>query len=262
MIKFSILINTHNQNEYIFNSIDSCLKQTYKNYEIIITDTSKKKINLNKFLNNKKKIKYFHIQSQNKIAEMNQMNKIIKGFEQSTGDYIILLDGDDYFHENKLSELSKIIEKKRIICNQDLPIFLRKNQKIKMKKKIFKKKFFVKYFLNKWPQIYGTSSIVIKKDFLNNFFRNSNYLNWKYLAIDAQLILFCHKHKVQSNYLEGFTFKRLHDNNLGESYMNIFKKKFWSRRYMQFQYWEFLGNKNFNLDYLFTKLIYFTTKYL
>ena len=89
MIKFSILINTHNQNEYIFDAINSCLKQTYKNYEIIITDTSKQKINLNKYLNNKKKIKYFHIQSQNKIAEINQMNKIIKSFEQSTGDYII-----------------------------------------------------------------------------------------------------------------------------------------------------------------------------
>jgi glycosyltransferase involved in cell wall biosynthesis len=40
-MKFSILINTHNQNKYFLRCINSCLNQTFKGrYEIIIFDTS------------------------------------------------------------------------------------------------------------------------------------------------------------------------------------------------------------------------------
>ena len=42
---FSILINTHNQYELIDRCIKSCLNQEYKeDYELIISDTSDKKI--------------------------------------------------------------------------------------------------------------------------------------------------------------------------------------------------------------------------
>ena len=40
-MKFSILINTHNQRDYLLRCINSCLNQSYKGkYEIIICDTS------------------------------------------------------------------------------------------------------------------------------------------------------------------------------------------------------------------------------
>ena len=42
---FSIIINTHNQYELIDRCIKSCLNQEYKeDYEVIISDTSDKKI--------------------------------------------------------------------------------------------------------------------------------------------------------------------------------------------------------------------------
>jgi hypothetical protein len=135
--------------------------------------------------------------------------------------------------------------------------------KKKYLKKKFKNKFLRKYILNNWPQIYGTSSIVIKKKIMSLFIEKAKPLKWKYLAIDAQLILFCQKYEYQTDYLNKLTFKRLHDKNLGASYMNILKKKFWARRYMQFKYCEYLGiNKEYSLDYLITKLIYFTLKKL
>ena len=40
-MKFSILINTHNQRDYLLRCINSCLNQSYRGkYEIIICDTS------------------------------------------------------------------------------------------------------------------------------------------------------------------------------------------------------------------------------
>ena len=126
MTKFSIIINTHNQNEYIFEAINSCIKQTYKNFEILIFNTSIKKIN-SKIYRNKKKIRYFHQRSKYKQPEMNQMHKIYQGLKKSKGDYLLFLDGDDKFNQNKLDKLNKILKKKDLYCNQDLPIIFGKN---------------------------------------------------------------------------------------------------------------------------------------
>ena len=70
-MQFSILINTHNQEKYIFRCIDSCLKQTYQgNYEILIFDTSKvRNIKINNYLKYKN-IKYFYSKSFSKISEL------------------------------------------------------------------------------------------------------------------------------------------------------------------------------------------------
>ncbi len=257
MTKFSIIINTHNQNEYIFEAINSCIKQTYKNFEILIFNTSIKKIN-SKIYRNKKKIRYFHQRSKYKQPEMNQMHKIYQGLKKSKGDYLLFLDGDDKFNQNKLDKLNKILKKKDLYCNQDLPIIFGKNFNKVLPIKTLKLSFFYKFFFNDWPQIYGTSSILIKRKVLKKFFIMTNPFAWKMLAIDAQIILFSKKYFHQSNYLEGLTFKRFHDKNLGESYLSLFKKKFWERRYMQFQYVKSLTEKNsFNCDFYITKIIYF-----
>tara|TARA_B100001063_G_C16763306_1_gene557183 strand:- start:1719 stop:2504 length:786 start_codon:yes stop_codon:yes gene_type:complete len=255
MLKFSIIINTHNQQNYIFQTINSCLNQKYKNYEIIIIDTSEKKISLKEKLYHHKKIKYFHYVSKYNQPELNQMNKIFLGFKKSKGKYLIFLDGDDKFDKNKLLKLDKLINKKKILCNQDLPIIFNKNFSKKLKIKTYKIRLF-KFFLNDWPQIYGTSSITVKRNILKVFFNKAKPFKWSLLAIDAQIILFCKKYYEQTNYLSKITYKRMHENNLGEDYLNIFKKKFWLRRKMQFEFSKFINDKNkFSIDYFITKII-------
>ena len=101
---FSIIINIHNQYQTIERCIKSCLQQTFqKKYEIIIVDTSKKKLNNNFKLFKSKKIKYFHFNSFSNFPEINQIYKISKGLIKAKGKWICLLDGDDFFDKNKLN---------------------------------------------------------------------------------------------------------------------------------------------------------------
>ena len=108
MIKFSIIINTHNQDKFIYEAINSCLKQSYQNFELIVLSTSNKKIQIKKFLKYKKKIKFIHKKPKFKQPELNQMDKIYRGFKSSKGEYLLFLDGDDKFHKDKLKKLKEI----------------------------------------------------------------------------------------------------------------------------------------------------------
>ena len=131
-MKFSIIINTHNQSSFIGECINSCINQDFQDYEIIITDTSDQKIN-RKYIKSKK-INYFHLKSDSRYPVMDQMNQVLFGLNKSSGKYICLLDGDDKFSKKKLKQLSYILKDEKIDINQDLPIIFSKNRKIEQNK--------------------------------------------------------------------------------------------------------------------------------
>ena len=120
---FSILINCHNQANYIEECILSSLNQNYENFEVIVVDSSDIKLNLEKF-KSRKNFKYFHIERFSKYPEGNQMYKVELGFKESSGDYICLLDADDKFSDNKLNKLNEYIKSNNIIINQDIPFLI------------------------------------------------------------------------------------------------------------------------------------------
>ncbi len=264
-MKFSIIINSHNQEKFISRSITSCLNQTFKDFEVIIVDTSQKKLTYKSKLKYKNKLKYYHLKSKNKYPEMNQMEKILFGLKKSKGHYVCLMDGDDYFKKDKLALLNKLTIKNNFILNQDNPVLLKKNKIFKkgLKLKKYKNNFIFKSIFNKWPQIFGTSSITVKRKTLINFFKKAKPFNWYYLAIDVQLILFCKINYNIENRLEKITYKNIHDSNLGSTYMNLLKEKFWTRRYMQHKFSNYLNKKTeINLDFIVTSIFYFFFKFL
>ena len=77
-MKFSIIINSHNQEKFINRSITSCLNQTFKDFEVIIVDTSQKKLTYKSKLKYKNKLKYYHLKSKNKYPEMNDIKNELK----------------------------------------------------------------------------------------------------------------------------------------------------------------------------------------
>ena len=95
-ILVSILINNYNNKPYIKNCIQSCLKQSYKKFEVIIyddnSDDGSKQII--KKINNKKIKKIFNNKKIFKGGPLNQLNSIYKSLPKSKGKLIFLLDGD------------------------------------------------------------------------------------------------------------------------------------------------------------------------
>ena len=72
--KISILISTYNKEKFIKNTINSCLNQNYKNYEIIVVDTGsrdKTKKIIKKF--GKKKIKKIFLKKKYSTSPLNQI---------------------------------------------------------------------------------------------------------------------------------------------------------------------------------------------
>ncbi len=261
-MRFSIIINTHNQAPYIYECINSCLKQEYQNFEVIITDTSDVKIN--KKYTKSKKIKYFYFKSKSRYPVMDQMHQVLYGLNKSSGDYICLLDGDDKISNKKLKKLSEILKNKKIFINQDMPTFFSKNKVLnELTKKNYKNNIFYKKIFIEWPQIFGTSAITVRKDILKKFFKKTKPFKWKYLAIDVQLILFCNFFLKVENKLDKITFKRKHSNNLDDTFSNIFSRAFWIRRKMQFDLCKQIKKKNnLNLDNIITNFINFFLKIL
>ena len=113
--KISIIIPTFNRIQQLKVCVNSILNQSYENFEIIIIDDSNNNETYNVFYNClDKRIRYFK-NEYNLGAGLNRQ----KGYNLSTGDYIIFCDDDDYYIDNHLFE--NIIETFRdndinIIC--------------------------------------------------------------------------------------------------------------------------------------------------
>ncbi|MBD1161560.1 glycosyltransferase family 2 protein [Pelagibacterales bacterium SAG-MED15] len=254
-MNFSIIINTHNQSKFIYECIKSCENQTFSDYEIIVVDTSKKALKKKNF----KRVKYFHIKEKSKsFPVLNQMHQILYGLKKSKGKFICLLDGDDKFKKSKLKKLSIFFKKNQYILNQDIPIIFTGRSKYLEKIKSIKNNFFFKKLFINWPQIFGTSTITCNREILELFFKVAKPFKWKYLAIDAKIMLFARYKFGIKNEFHGITFKRKHSRNLDETFSNFFSIFFWKRRKMQLDYNHFLTKKRtINIDYVVTNLINF-----
>ena len=99
--KVSIIIPVYNVERYISECLESCIKQTLKDIEIIIVDDcgSDKSIDIVK--------EYAKKDSRIKIIKNNQNKGLFlarcEGLKSATGKYIISLDSDDF----KPSHLAK-----------------------------------------------------------------------------------------------------------------------------------------------------------
>lgn len=137
--EITVYITNKNYSKYIRNAINSVLKQSFKNVELIIiddasTDNSKKIINSYK---EKKNIKI--IFNKKSIGLLKSSNIAIKS---SKGKFVLRLDADDYLDINALSVLYLAIKKNPNIAMiySDYYLVDEKKNIISLEKQIYRQK--------------------------------------------------------------------------------------------------------------------------
>lgn len=109
MSKISIIVPIYNAEKTIEKCINSILKQTYPDYELLLINDGSKD-------NSQELIKKY--QKNNKVKIINQKNHGVAytrnlGIKKAIGKYIMFIDNDDYIDENYLEKHITIIEKEK-----------------------------------------------------------------------------------------------------------------------------------------------------
>lgn len=120
----SIIIPCYNHGKYIHDAINSVLKQTFQDFEIIVIDDGSTDILTQKVLSelNHPKLKIFRIEN------MGVSNARNFGIISSIGQYILLLDADDMIRPTFLEKSLTILHSNPLIktVTSDVMLFGRK----------------------------------------------------------------------------------------------------------------------------------------
>lgn len=102
----SVIIPVYNVEKYISKGIESVIKQTYKNLEIIVIDDGSIDDTYNiikKIANRDRRIKVFQKRNGGVSSARNL------GLKVANGKYVIFLDSDDWLEENAIEYLMNLI---------------------------------------------------------------------------------------------------------------------------------------------------------
>lgn len=108
---FSIVVPTYNRAHMIKQTLDSISLQTYSNYEIIVIDDGSTDNTEEVVTNiNNPKIVYYKKKNEERAVARNT------GFVLAKGDYVTLLDSDDFLYPNHLQEAANYINNNKDVC--------------------------------------------------------------------------------------------------------------------------------------------------
>lgn len=108
--KVSIIVPVYNAEQYMEKCLNSILKQTFEDFELIIIDDGSRDNSL-KILKKFKNLEKVRIYSQNNSGPSVTRNK---GIEKANGEYIVFIDIDDWIEKDYIENLVEEIEKKRL----------------------------------------------------------------------------------------------------------------------------------------------------
>ncbi len=159
----SVVIPYYKKREYIKQSINSVLNQTYKNFEIIIIYDDEQLSDLDYLKSIVKQDKRINlIRNKQKLGAGLSRNK---GIKLSKGKYIAFLDSDDYWRKNKLKTQIKFMNvSKYPISHTTYQIVNGNNEKISIRR--------ARSFFKIQDLLYscdiGLSTVILKRNVLSN----------------------------------------------------------------------------------------------
>jgi len=201
---FSIIIPAYNIDKYIEECITSVVLQKFYDYELIVindgsTDNTLEILN---GLRVKHNIKVISKQNSG-LSDTRNL-----GISESTGKYLIFLDGDDFILEDSLSNLFNDIKDslpdicitKMIEMSNDILYYKDRNLSVQGRNE-FNKKYIIRKIFRKSQNTWPSVRYIVKSDFIksNNLHFLRNYLHedvlWTTnLFIKAEKIQFTNNH--------------------------------------------------------------------
>lgn len=108
MPKFSVVVPIYNTSKYLEKCLDSIINQTYKDFEIIAVNDGS--------TDNSEEIIDKYTKKNNNIKKVNKQNGGIsdtrnEGITHAIGEYLILIDSDDYIHNEMFEKINEIIKR-------------------------------------------------------------------------------------------------------------------------------------------------------
>ena len=211
----SIIIPYYKKKEYITQTINSIIKQSYKNFELIFIYDDPDKSDLKyvkKILKNIKRKKII-INNNNMGAGLSRNLGILK----AKGEYISFIDSDDIWKKDKLkNQLLFMLDNNIEFCFTSYSIINKKNTIIKFIKA--KKNIEYKDLIKSCD--IGLSTVMLKKKLLKNtkfpkIKTKEDYVLWlklskkniKMMGFDQKLVLW----RKLDNSLSSSVFQRVHD---------------------------------------------------
>ena len=114
-IKISIITASYNYADYIKETIESVINQTYQNWEMIIVDDGSKDNSIdiiNEYTKKDSRIKlYTHEQNKNKGL----IETIRLALTKAKGEYVVFLESDDFLSKEYIEKKINILQ-----CNQEV----------------------------------------------------------------------------------------------------------------------------------------------
>lgn len=211
----SILIISYNQKQYINETLNSALNQSYENIEIIVADDGSTdgtaQIILEYACKYPTKIK--PLVGGSNIGITGNSNR---GLNACTGKYVALLGGDDVFLPGKISSQVSWLEEKveRIICYHDIDVFdSHSNKSIYLMSEKFKPRSGLVDVVIRYGTFFGATSAMFKRipgiTFNKNIPISSDWLFW---------IEILYASKGEIGYIPGIYARyRRHSNNITNS---------------------------------------------
>lgn len=256
-INFAVIIPAYENNKFLYQTLLSVFKQKFKPKEVIIVDTSKKKINkaLVKDFNEANGANFNYTFFKNTKSEGRARNLAAKKVKSN---FISFLDDDDYWHINYLKNIKNIISSKKNnydIFFSQLNFFNDENKIIKKHKIPSNININDLYLYN--PGTF-TSNMVIKKEIFFKIGMFDEKYGWNDKDILIKIINNNYKYFIIKKFL---VYRRIHTNQISQNYFShlidniFFFKKYYKNIPIKLR---FIYIKK--IFFIFLKMIYYKTK--
>lgn len=195
--KITVIIPVYNVEKYISKCLETILKQTYKNIEIILIDDGTKDnsgVICDDYAKKDSRIKVIHQENQGLSGARNT------GLKKATGDYIFFLDSDDFVDEKMLEEMllalkknnADIVECGTIYCKED-ETYIKENTKNEAK--VYKNEYQIKELISSGDITTTSWGKLYKRNLFKDFefplgkYHEDLFTTYKLLHISKKIVI-------------------------------------------------------------------------